>query len=168
MKALQPSNRPHVVLARPQNEVSDFAVGSSLAGRPAAIVGRLRTAVLILAEHGAGDVGQALSMWLDGGTSITFEAACGLPADRRSRARLVERDGLLLCVATRWFPHLRGRPLADAVAAAARRYEGSAWPRDRRAHRRPDGIQGDLFDVLLVGEMPGEARLRQIFNGLAG
>jgi hypothetical protein len=71
-------------------------------------------------------------------------------------------------IAERHFPRLVGRPLADAVDKAGRNYETTSWPRDLAARRRPDGRNGDFYDVLSWGPLPGEARLRQIFNDIAG
>jgi hypothetical protein len=129
---------------------------------------RLRTAAVVLAEHGDAATAEALWTWLDSDASVTFEAALGMPSDGRARARLEARDALLIAIARRHFAELCGRALADAVVKAGRRYQGSSWPRDRRSGRRPDGLTGDLFDVLSFGDIPGDARLRQIFNSLGG
>jgi hypothetical protein len=135
---------------------------------PSAIAARLRAAAANLAERGDVATAEAVLTWLDGDASVTLEAALGLPPDGRMRARLENRDTLLIALARRHFPTLTGRRLADAVALAGSRYAGSSWTRDRRSGRRPDGLNGDLFDILSAGEIPGDARLRQIFNGLCG
>jgi hypothetical protein len=86
----------------------------------------------------------------------------------RSEARRRDRDAALLHLARQHFPSLEGREVARAVAAAARRYEGTSWSRDRRAQRRPDGLNGDLFDVLSFSSMPSVGTLRRIFKALSG
>lgn len=134
----------------------------------AAIVARLRHDAGLLAEHGLAATAEAILTWLDGTSSDTFESSLGLPCNGRHRARLEARDEQLVMLAQRWFPTLQGRALAQAVACAASRYARSSWPRNRLSTRRPDGINGDLFDILSHGEIPGDARLRQIFNGIAG
>jgi hypothetical protein len=65
----------------------------------------------------------------------------------------------------RHFPNLHGRAAARAVSHAVSRYQGTAWPRDCRARRRPDGLSGDCFDVLVLchGSLPGEDTLRHLF-----
>jgi hypothetical protein len=135
-------------------------------------VGAIGRAVALMVEHGdAGvmEVATAVADWLDQpDATVTLDVALGLPATWRSDIRRGRRDAALIDLARRRFPGLEGREAARAVATAARRYEGSSWPRDRRANRRPDGLSGDLFDVLSHGDMPSEATLRRIFMTLSG
>ena len=130
-------------------------------------IGTIRGAVAALAEvapPSALPLVQALSDWLADG--IDLAATLGLPQGWRADYRRASRDKMLHDLAGRYFPTLAGRPLACAVALAARRYQGSSWPRDRKSRRRPDGLPGMLFDILSVGEMPGVERLLQLFKGL--
>ena len=127
----------------------------------------IRGAVAALAElapPAALPIVQVLSAWLDDDTDLA--AALGLPPGWRAEHRRAARDRLLHELAGRYFPTLAGRKLACAMALAARRYEGSGWPRDRKGGRRPDGLPGIIFDILSLGEMPGVERLLQIFKGL--
>jgi hypothetical protein len=132
----------------------------------------IHRAVVTLAEHGDDgvvEVGSALLRWVeqpDGST--TLDAELDLPPGWRTEARRRARDDALVRLARKHFPALQGRAVAGAVAAAARRYEGTSWPRDRRAQRRPDGLSGDLFDVLSFSAMPSQGTLRRIFKTLSG
>ena len=132
----------------------------------------VRRAVALLVEYGdAGvlEVARGVADWLDQTeAATTLDAALDLPQGWRSEVRRLARDAALLDLVRRRYPGLEGREAARAVASVARRYEGSSWPRDRRANRRPDGLNGDLFDILAQGDMPSEATLRRIFNGLCG
>jgi hypothetical protein len=135
-------------------------------------VAAIRRAVAVLAEHGdAGvlEVARGVTDWLDQAeAATTLDAALDLPPGWRTELRRHQRDAALLDLVRRRFAGMEGREAARAVATAARRYEGSAWPRDRRANRRPDGMNGDLFDILIQGDMPSEATLRRLFIGLSG
>jgi hypothetical protein len=132
----------------------------------------IRRAVALMVEHGdAGvlEVARGVGNWLDQpDAEVTLDAALGLPPGWRSDVRRHQRDAALLDLISRRYPGMEGREAARAVATVARRYEGSSWPRDRRANRRPDGINGDIFDILVQGDMPSEATLRRIFIGLSG
>lgn len=111
-------------------------------------------------------IAYAINAWIrDGGD---FSQALGLPHGWRAMHRRELRDAALIDLVRRRFPEMEGRAAARAVAAAGRRYEGGAWPRDRRAERRPDGLNGDFFDILSLGELPSYGTLRALFNGLSG
>jgi hypothetical protein len=129
-------------------------------------VAAIRRAVALLIEHGdAGvlEVARGVADWLDQpDAAVTLDAALDLPPAWRCDVRRLARDAALLDLVRRRYPGLEGRETARAVAAAARRYEGSSWPRDRRANPRPDGLNGALFDILIRGDTPSEATLHPI------
>jgi hypothetical protein len=105
-------------------------------------------------------VAGAMTAWLTSGGDLAEHM--GLAPGWHGAMRQRERDKALQELARRYFPTLSGRPLARALAAAARGYEARQWPGDRAARRRPDGRDGLLHDVAAHGGMPGEARVRQI------
>jgi hypothetical protein len=86
----------------------------------------------------------------------------------RGQARTEERYARLRDLALLHFPDLLGRARAIAVAKACHHYETTCWPRDRQRGVRPHGLNGDLYDILMLGKLPKEDRLRQIFRGLGG
>jgi hypothetical protein len=135
-------------------------------------VAGVRKAVSLLAEHGDDGVvavAGALAIWIDQApaATITFDDALNLPPGWRSALRRQQRDQALLRLWRHHFVGLQGREAVRAVSAAARRYEGTGWPRDRRTGRRPDGLNGDLFDVLCLGSLPAEGSLRRLFQCLS-
>jgi hypothetical protein len=129
----------------------------------------LRRAALALVETGddalariADAIDACLSAAPD--TPLTFEQALALPPTWRSDWRRAERDAAWLRLRAQCCPQLKGRAAAHAVADAVRRYEGTAWRRDREACRRPDGLHGLCFDVLAHGGGSiGEETLRRLF-----
>lgn len=110
-------------------------------------------------------VAAAIDTWLAAGDG-DFAAALGLPPGWHSALRRRQRNDVLCEVARRRFPALNPSAAALALLRASRRYEGTSWPRDRKSGRRPDGINGDIFDVLSLGEMPCERILRSLFSEL--
>ena len=141
-------------------------------GRAAVTIadGLHRTAarLLDLADADCQRLGAAVLAWTNDAAPISFDAALGLPSGWRDLVRRERRNAALIGLAERRFPGLAGRALAAAVASAMRRYEASSWPRDRRAGRRPDGMAGDIFDLLALGETLSESRMRSLFNEMAG
>jgi len=134
----------------------------------AAPITALRAVRDLLVDHGDATllpVARAIDDWLANGGS--FAGALGLPPTWRSDARRSARDAALLRLARQHFPNMAVQTAALAIAAAARRYEGTAWPRDRQKHRRPDGLRGEIFDVLSLGDMPSVGTMCRILNGLS-
>jgi hypothetical protein len=127
----------------------------------------LAEAIRLLAETGnpAGlRVAEALAAWRDAGQPI--EAALGLQATWRSDYRRGRQNQALAAVAG-YFPGLFGRKLASRMTNAERRYR-TAWPRDRKTGHRPDGLNGAIYDCLVLSEFPSEEKLRKLFNGVTG
>lgn len=129
----------------------------------------IRRAVALLVEHGDDDVrsvAAGIAQWVnrEPGDDTAMAADLDLPPCWRTDWRRAERDLRLLDLSARWFPGLSGRAAARKVWEAASRYETTSWPRDRRAGRRPDGMAGDLFDVLRLGELPGFHSLRLLLK----
>jgi hypothetical protein len=129
----------------------------------------IRAAVEILIAYGDGPtlgVAAALLSWLDqpAGQSKDLDSMFALPWRRRLTECLRRRNELLVDIAHRRFPGLGCRSTARAMAATFRGYETTAWPRDRASGRRPDGLSGDLYDVLSLGGVPAERSLRAILT----
>jgi hypothetical protein len=102
---------------------------------------------------------RAFDTWLaDGGD---FAAALGMAPGWHSALRQKERDAALSGMAARYFACLCGIRLAREIAAAGLDYETRRYPRDRTTGRRPDGMDGYLFDIALNGGMPGIETLRK-------
>ncbi len=132
-------------------------------------VAALRGAVVLLAKSGDDGmirIAGAVTAWL--ADPQTLEQALALPPCWRQQACLCERDQRIRELAARHWPELSGRPLARAIACRARQYETRGGFRRHQCTGRPPGIEGDLFDILSLGEMPGEARLRQLLNDIGG
>ena len=129
---------------------------------------RAASRLIELDEADCTTLAAAVLVWLSDGAPMSFDAALGLPSGWRDLVRRERRNAALVGLAERRFPGLAGRALAAAVALAVRRYEASSWPRDRRAGRRPDGMAGDLFDLLTLGESLSESRIRSLFNEIGG
>jgi hypothetical protein len=91
----------------------------------------------------------------------------GLATGWKSAAARAEQGLALVALRDIEFPGLTGRPAARAVWATLRRYESTAWVRDRRADRRPDEENGRRFDVLSRGELPEESSLPRLFSKIA-
>jgi len=147
-----------------------------LQGKTAAIPDRgvstvdfLRRAKEILAESGDPQVVfvvEGLQWWLQN-DGMTFDVALGLTGAWRAEDRRRRRDRLIQRLALAHFGDSKGRARALAIAKAARRYRGTSWPRDRHAGRRPDGLNGVIFEVLSLGPFPSEPTLRRILVGLS-
>jgi hypothetical protein len=103
-------------------------------------------------------VAWAIDDWLANGGD--FALSLGLAPGWHSALRQRQRDAALRDL-TGYFPDLCGRRLAKALADAASDYEGRRWPRDRADRRRPDGMDGLIYDVLTLGRMPTEETLRK-------
>ena len=85
------------------------------------------------------------------------------------RRAVQERDRLLLDLAARHFDALPSvRAKARAVVTAARRYEASAWLRDRNAvtnPRPPESVAGMVWAVLKAWpDLPAERRLHDLLS----
>ena len=135
--------------------------------RVADTIAALQRAIVVLARSGDAEIAYAIDAWLalPPQEKISFEQAIGLAPTWRSDERRAARDAALRELRTRHFLHLSRRQAARAVAAALLHYETTAWPRDRRDRRRPDGVNGYCFDALTASDhMPQEARLRQILR----
>lgn len=143
-----------------------------------AIVDRMRRAAGVLAEHGdpLGDLLHAVETLVTHGgeaclrvaerlqaalhpdaAGLSFAAAIGLSATARRAAR----DELLHRLATEFFPRVHDRKLAAAISAAVLQVETTSWA--RRAPR-PAGRDGAIYDLLALGGIPTESRMRQIFR----
>jgi hypothetical protein len=121
----------------------------------------LRRARDLLAEQGDADVVPvvwAIDGWIARGGD--FAAALGMAPGWHSAARIRQRDAALRKLAAQYAP-LRGRRLAAALVADAKRYETTRWPGDCADQRRPDGLQGLFYDLLSHGPMPAEETLRK-------
>jgi hypothetical protein len=143
-----------------------------------AIVARVdavRRAALMLVEHGDAEMAQV------GGALVAFlvtakrpldadqrhaplESLLGLGPTWRGDVRRQRRDALFLDIRKRRYGDLSNRRAAEQLSIDAARYAASAWLRDQRAGRRPDGLPGDLFDLLSLGAVPAEASLRHLFD----
>jgi hypothetical protein len=113
-------------------------------------------------------IGHVLHAWLDAprDEAASAQTDLGLGADWRVARRRAERNRALLALRDRHFASLVGRSAAAAVAGALTRYRGTSWPRDRKAARRPDGLRGELFDVLCWGGIPSDRILQSLFKAL--
>ncbi|HEV2546029.1 MAG TPA: hypothetical protein VGU20_01705 [Stellaceae bacterium] len=108
-------------------------------------------------------------LWLQhGGDKLTLETALGFQPGWRALATRHRRNEILREIARIYFPELQGRKRARAIARSAGAYEGNGWLRDRRSGRRPDGLKGLFYDLLSIGEVPSEERLRQLFCDFPG
>jgi hypothetical protein len=105
----------------------------------------------------------ALADWWASGDGVSLEQAIGMPPNWRSSRRKRGRDAAVLRIAA-YFPDLRGRPLAERVDLAIGRYRAAGWKRDERAHRRPDGPSGEIFDLLRLGTPPSFETIRKIID----
>ena len=118
-----------------------------------------------LAETGMPEglfVADALILWLrDGGPELNLEQALGLAPGWRARACRYRREALIRDLAGHW-PGLRGRAAARAIVARVLAYETQGrWKRDRSS-KRPDGLEGIIFELLHLGPMLGEESVRKI------
>jgi hypothetical protein len=95
----------------------------------------------------------ALRMWLDGNQLL--EECLGKAAGWRSGRRRALRDEMLGALAAKWFPGMSGSPLAKEILAAAKCA--------RRAQRRPDGMIGEVHDIIRLGNFPDFEFLRKFF-----
>jgi hypothetical protein len=130
----------------------------------------MRQAGLAAIEHGgpaAQRIGAVLLRLADlTADSGTFEAEAGLCPGWKAEARRARRDAMVIDIRRRHFPDLTARAAAAEIETAARRYAATGFRADRRTRRRPDGIRGDLFDILSVCEMQGRDALSRLFNGM--
>ncbi|MDE2582753.1 MAG: hypothetical protein KGL52_14055 [Rhodospirillales bacterium] len=118
------------------------------------------------AEAGEVVVADALAQWCQDG--IELHVALGLAPDWHAALRRRRRDALLVEIARRHFADLGTKAAAASIAGAVGRYAASAWQRDRKARRRPSGLEGDVFDLLGLGEPLGPERVRQILRAAGG
>lgn len=85
----------------------------------------------------------------------------------RSAAR-AERDRLIVELARQHCADLHGiKPKSDQIAAWARRYEGSSWPRERHLTAPPDRLAGRpqelVWRILKTHpDFPRDRQLREI------
>jgi hypothetical protein len=132
----------------------------------------MRQAGLLVIEHGGAGarvIGGVLLRLADLSADVlSFEAEADLQPGWRSEARRARRDAMLIDLRRRRFPDLAARPAAVAIEIAGCRYAASGWRRDRRAGRRPDGLSGDLYDLLSICGMPGREALRRLFSAVSG
>lgn len=137
-------------------------MGASSGSDPA--LGRLANIITRLARGDGDDIwlAEALTSWRNGNA---LDAALGLSATWRSQYQRQRQKHALAALAG-YFPDACGRELARRITAAERRYR-AAWPRDKAAGRRPDGLNGAVYDVLVLGEFPSEEKLRK-FKGVSG
>ncbi len=118
----------------------------------------VRDLVLEQPDRGLWPIAAAIDDWLASGGD--FALALGLAPGWHAALRQRHRDATLRSLVL-YFPGLCGRGLAKAMAIAAADYESRRWPRDRADRRRPDGKDGLLFDLLMMGHMPAEETLRK-------
>ena len=127
------------------------------------IPGLLKTWATVLAGAGHPDGAAALLIVRDDGVD-SLPAAMGAPWGWRATAQHQARDDAIRQLHAQHFPELVGRAAARAVGGALRRYQSTSWPRDRRSHRRPDGVDGACYDLLtLADRVPSEETLRRMF-----
>ena len=127
---------------------------------PMAAIGR---AVRIIAESGdpeAALVAEALDRWRRS-RSASFEEAAGWASNLRATAMQRNRDAALQRLG-RQLQGRSGHTVARAVHRTVRGYETTRWTADHAAHHRPDGPDGDCYDVLFNGELPGIEHLRKV------
>jgi hypothetical protein len=96
----------------------------------------------------------ALRMWLD--TNLSLEESLGRAPGWRSGWRRARRDKMLAAWAHKWFPGMSGSPLAKKILGAA--------ARARRMRSRPDGMLGEVFDIVKLGNFPDLECLRKFFK----
>jgi hypothetical protein len=123
-------------------------------GDPAADLESLIALAGISGNEAAVRAAGALRMWLDGNQSL--EGCLGKAAGWRSGRRRALRDEMLGALAAKWFPGLRGSPLAKQILAAA--------ACARRARCRPDGMLGEVHDVIRLENFPDFEFLRKFFK----
>ena len=126
---------------------------------PAAI-DSLRRAISVLVEHG-GDVlpvARAIDDWLARGGD--FAAVMGMRPGWHNTYRTRQRE-IALGELSRDFPGLQGRALARAMVDASAEYQRRRWHADAAAQRRPDGRDGRIYDVLVLGDFPTAETLRK-------
>lgn len=130
-----------------------------------AIIRRAVTALIECGDDAVLPIADALEQWVSQGPGevCSLDRLLGVPVTWRADMRRHRQHAVLVDLAERYFPQLHGRAAARAIAAAVRRYEGTGWPRDRRANRRPDGLVGCIFDALSQGPLPGHETLRRLF-----
>lgn len=137
------------------------------AATDAAIVAAMRRAVLLLVEHGDAEVvrvAAGYAQFLDAEDVTTLDAEVGLSSGWRQGERKRVRNELLIYIAGRHWPDANDRQCAKKLHAAARRYEAAGWIRDRRTKCRPDGLNGEIFHLLTLGELPAQGTIYNLFN----
>lgn len=87
----------------------------------------------------------AFAAALDG---ARLDDALGLTVDARRMLRLAERDMLVRDAITRFFANGSVRKRAEQLDRALRRYETTAWLRDRQHDTPPERIVGSLNEAL--------------------
>jgi hypothetical protein len=125
-------------------------------------------AALIRAGAESGDpaaarAAEGLAAWLAGNDCL--ENALGAAPGARSARRQRGRDEALRRLA-KLAPAASARAVAASVHRLVRRYEASAWPSDQAARHRPDDANGDAYDILQHGDLPGEDRLRRLLKSV--
>lgn len=111
------------------------------------------------AQPAAAVVADAIGAWLVTGGS--FAEAMGMTSDWHSAVRQREQRRAIRGAAEQHFGGLSCHKQARAIATAALAYETTRWPDDSAARRRPDGLNGYLFDILSAGPMLAVETLRK-------
>jgi hypothetical protein len=126
---------------------------------PIVAVRAARDLLLLHGDAAVLAVARALDEWMARGGD--FARALGLAGGWHSALVQRERDKALRELADRYFPALTGRALAHALGAAGHEYESRQFPKHYAARFRPDGRNGLLYDVALLGGMPCEETIRK-------
>jgi hypothetical protein len=130
------------------------------------VAGASRVAAMLRAtgDADAERYARALDDWLAG---APWDAAVGVAGGWRAEIRADARAAALNALAVAHAP-LCGRPLAEAITTAVRRYEASSWPWDRKLGRRPPGLSGAAYDFLLASPSLSADRVRKLLGNRNG
>jgi alkanesulfonate monooxygenase SsuD/methylene tetrahydromethanopterin reductase-like flavin-dependent oxidoreductase (luciferase family) len=125
------------------------------------VAAEIAAAVPVLAAAGLLRIAEGMQLWQQ--APMGLEKALSLRPDWRESARRRARDAMLRTFAQRYCvgaPSVRAA--ASQLALLVGRYETSGWHRDRSTGKRPAGMNGDAYDILMLGTIPKNRQLRAI------
>jgi hypothetical protein len=105
----------------------------------------------------------SLRLWRAG---APLETAMGLQGGWRGYLDQRTQQAALAALVAAQPAGLSCLALAIRIAEPLLRYETTAWPRDRDAGRRPPGLDGLLYDLLLTDCPRSVSRLRRVLKEL--
>ena len=147
----------------------DLGYGGPAGGVVATVADLRRTVALLLEipDPRIAALAENIDRWLSqpADAPLSFDAVLGFPWGWRAAQQRQHRDAALTRLWRQACPEQAGREAARTIAGLVNRYETTSWPRDHRACRRPDGTNGFIYDVLTLGQIPGEETLRRLFAG---